>query len=352
MARHQRFLTLRLLGLVVLLWLVLLPGRAAAAPAEVRVGLHLLDIGSFDIASGSYTADFYLILRCETTPCEPDTFEVMNGSIDAIDEQRDRPTEKILRVQATLNENLYLHDYPFDKHVLRIRIEDRLKDITRQVYVADPAVIAEDVEVVGWLHSDQGRTMIVEHPYPLFDQVYSAYIFELDISRPILAAILKGLFPAVVLVLTGFLALIMGPDKALQRLEVTTAALVGTVLFHLNLTSSLPSVPYLTWADQFMMINYGILGIALAGTVVLVRLEERKQLDVAFRIHRTFGPLIPSLWVTAQTVNLILFLPRIQIPGLWALVPVLLHLLQVGYLLRTYRAARTRDRYQLSTGTR
>ena len=58
------------------LFILLIP--LVSAQEEVQVGLYILNLGKFDIATGSFTADFYLSLKCEAN-CSPENFEFMNG---------------------------------------------------------------------------------------------------------------------------------------------------------------------------------------------------------------------------------------------------------------------------------
>ncbi len=76
------------------------------------------------------------------------------------------------------------------------------------------------------------------------------------IQRPWLAGFLKGILPALIIVCCNFLALFMRIDQMSQRLSITTSTLIAAVVFHLNLTASIPPLGYVTYADMFMLINY------------------------------------------------------------------------------------------------
>jgi hypothetical protein len=72
----------------------------------------------------------------------------MNGRATSIDKQFDTPTEKIFRVQASLTENLNLRNYPFDKHALRIIIEDKDLTVEELRYRPDPSTSGVDNAVI------------------------------------------------------------------------------------------------------------------------------------------------------------------------------------------------------------
>ena len=47
------------------MWFPLLVSLLTAAPQKVETGVYILSIGKFDIATGSYTVDFYLRLASD-----------------------------------------------------------------------------------------------------------------------------------------------------------------------------------------------------------------------------------------------------------------------------------------------
>ena len=50
--------------LTIFITLSLIPFTLAEQDKEVKVGLYLLNLGKYEIATGSFTADFYLSLKC------------------------------------------------------------------------------------------------------------------------------------------------------------------------------------------------------------------------------------------------------------------------------------------------
>jgi len=137
-------------GLIFLFGL-LLGFWGAAEPVKVYVGVYVLNLGKFELATGAYTVDFYLSLRSQE-PVEMGDFEFMNGRAATVDKLIDTPTEKFYRIQANLSQNLDLRRYPFDEHLLTIEIEDKRRTVDELVYVVDEQNCGVDpgVIVVGW----------------------------------------------------------------------------------------------------------------------------------------------------------------------------------------------------------
>ena len=291
-------------------------GQGSADAQQVRAGVYVLSISQFSTATGSYVVDIYVTFECEEE-CGPRNFEFMNGRANSVDVLDDEPNYKSYRIQASLFSDPDVRSYPFDRHHLTIQFEDKNRSTDHLVYVADPALNGVDPEVIiaGWQMVSWDAS-VIEHVYPTFDAVYSRYVFDVVIGRGALSSVFKSILPALFIVLGGFLALLLGPDKALQRLGINTGALIGGIMFHVNLTSQLPPVGYLTLADKFMIVNYiGLVG-ALAATVVLLMWTTAttgstsvapERLARANRLHRTTALALPLIWLVGQ---LFVFLAR------------------------------------------
>jgi hypothetical protein len=280
------------------------PAQAVEAPLVVKAGVYVLSIGQFNTATGTYVVDMYLTLQCDR-PCTPNRFEFMNGRATSSDLLEDEPDYKSYRIQASLQTDPDLRDYPFDRHNLFIQFEDKSQSNTKVVYEADPSLNGVDPSVIiaGWqLVGWQPR--VIDHLYPTFDTTYSRFQFDVIIARGTLSSVFKAILPALFIVLGGFLALLLGPDKALHRLGINTSAVIGGIMFHINLTSQLPPLGYLTLADKFMIVNYIGLIAALVATVVLLMMSATgdKQARRALTVHRFTATLIPSVWLVGQVL--------------------------------------------------
>lgn len=259
------------------------PPPGSPAPLKVRVGVYLLNVGKLDIGAGTYSMDFYVSFRC-SADCQPGNFEILNGRA-SVEKNDDEPRFKVFRVRADLLAQLDLRTFPFDAHRLSIAFEDKVLQDSAVIYEPDPEMtgVHPSAIVVGWTLDRNWQARIDRDVYSVYGQSYSRATFSIGVSRPRLSAFLKNLTPALIITLSGFLALFMGPDKATQRLTLTTSALVGSVLFHINMTSSVPPIGYLTFADRIMLINYLGLVAVLIVNVRFLALSEAGQTDLLAR---------------------------------------------------------------------
>ncbi|MCS7240422.1 MAG: hypothetical protein NZ651_04180 [Candidatus Bipolaricaulota bacterium] len=267
-----------------------------AEPVKVYVGIYVLNLGKFELATGAYTVDFYLSLRADA-PVIMDEFEFMNGRAATVDKLIDTPTEKFFRIQANLSQNLDLRRYPFDKHVLTIEIEDKRRTAEELIYVVDEKACGVDpsVIVVGWRLAGW-EAHVVTHAYEIYGETYSRFVFGLQIQRVTLNAVIKSFLPIACMLLVGFLSLLLTPDKVTTRLSLNISTLLGAVMFHVNLTSSIPPVGYLTLADRVMIVTYIILALILLSGVAILRWAEREEKKaLVLRIYHQALGIIPGL---------------------------------------------------------
>lgn len=251
------------------------------APQVIRVGVYLLNVGKLDIGAGTYAMDLYVSFRCDSD-CNPTNFDVLNGRMTA-EKNDDDPRFKVFRLRGELMAQFDLRWFPFDAHRLSISFEDRLLQDTQLVYEPDMPMtgIHPSAVVVGWQLDPQWQVRVDRDSYAVYGQSYSRATFSIGAHRPRLSAFLKNLTPALIIALSGFLALLMGADKATPRLTLTTSALVGSVLFHINMTSSMPPISYLTFADRFMLINYIGLVTVLIVNVRVMAISESGLTDLS-----------------------------------------------------------------------
>ncbi|MBU1202351.1 MAG: hypothetical protein KJ583_00780 [Nanoarchaeota archaeon] len=270
---------------------------------EVKVGVYVLNLGKFDIATGAFTADFYLDFQCEEE-CSPENFEFMNGRSTSVDKIIDEPTEKFYRVQANLNSQVDLRRFPFDKQEMVIIIEDKRNTIEDIKYVAneeesgiDPSVIFTGWRIDGW------TAKTTEHVYDVYDETYSQYRFTINISKIFFNSFIKTFLPVMFIILILLFSFVLDPDKITTRLTMATSSLIAAVMFHISISNQIPPVGYLTIADQFMLLTYFIILATIFFNVTLLELSERKNSDRVEKIHRfaefsvfLIVPLIYLIW--------------------------------------------------------
>lgn len=279
-------------------------------PLVVKVGVYVLHVSKYNLQDANYQMDFYLIFNCSTT-CNNLNFEIINATSTNMRLITKQSNSLIYRIQADLSKTDNLRNYPFDTHELDLIIEDRQSTNDKIIFQADPNIPALDskLSVVGFELLPHTTAKVTNHYYTIFQRTFSSYQFSLLIERPWISAILKGVLPALIIMFCNFLALFIRVDHIQQRIGIATSTLVASVVFHLNLTASIPPLGYITFADMFMFVNYVCLLLVLAEVVLIMLFLDTKHQDTAKNVNKICSWAIPATWFTLQTIIFLIFNP-------------------------------------------
>ncbi len=291
--------------------------EAPAAQQEILVGIYVLDIGKLDISTGSFTVDFYLDLKSkdpkDQIPADAAALEFMNGR-GAFDLVEDKGNEKFYRVLATLSTPIDLRRFPFDAQKMEIIMENKTNGLDRIKYVPltaesgmDQAIVFPGWNIQGWAATSG------EHEYPVYktpegkNEVYSQYVFTVNIARLPLNSFLKTFLPVLFLMLIVTASFILDPDKVTTRLAAVSSALIASVMFHVSISGQIPPVGYLTFADKFMVLTYLILlmSFCLSLAVYVMQGKPEKQAR-ALKLHH-FTEVIVFVGLPILYVAMFLF---------------------------------------------
>ncbi|MGQ9661876.1 MAG: hypothetical protein ACUVWX_05985 [Kiritimatiellia bacterium] len=268
--------------------LLVLLSVASACGREVRVGIYVLNLGKFDISTGSFAADFYLSLKSDE-PLPEGSIEFMNGRAASVEKLEASPDgkEAFYRILANLSTPPDLKKFPFDTQTMQIVIEDKTNSIEKLRFVPnekesglDPGIVFPGWQILGY------EMNIREHHYPAFEEIYSQVVFSIRIGRIKINSFLKTFQPVLFLMLIVMSSFILNPNQIATRLAAVSSALVTSAMFHISISNQIPAVGYLTFADKFMVLTYFILLACFTLSLYVFVLQERKDQQRAARINK------------------------------------------------------------------
>jgi hypothetical protein len=300
-------------------------------PTRVCVNTTLLSLNKIDVSSGTFTADFYLDLTCNSACGEKfffangrddilsgaeraKKFELMNGRLTSVELLSDGQRSKQYRVQADMWFSANLARFPFDEYRLPIEIEDQARPETELQFAPSSAVTASDLSTGGWERAPRERDSLAQEVtssrYVSYGrtQQFSRYTTYVSIGRGMISSMMKVFVPAGVimagaLVYLGYLARSRargGPGSDNERgivvttVAVVAAALIAVAQLHVSAVSPLPPIGYLTFADRFMVLNYIWLMVGFYVCVALLIAGPARSLPAGMRA-RTSGIIIGRL---------------------------------------------------------
>lgn len=245
-----------LLALVVLM----LPGSAAAqsaaagqpaqrGPQSCAIGAFVMALYDLSPANGSFESDVWLWSLCPDQSLTPlQAMEYINANSAEPGLTDEIPNGDIVwssrKLRGEWRHSWDLRSFPFDRHTLRITVEEGLKDATKFFYRADPdnSGYSREIRLPGWQITDfrlVPRT--VTYPTTFGDPTLSAgsgssfsrLDIEVDIQRQGLLSFLKMtavIYIAALLTLLSFVFNARTPGVFNARMSILAGALFATVL--------------------------------------------------------------------------------------------------------------------------
>ena len=269
-----------------LLSLIATPVKAQNTP-EILTGVRLMNVQKVDLASNTYTLDFYLWFSWEPTQFtmkQVQDFEFLNGAPAMTPVYVDEASGFLeYRVKGDFVKTFDFSKYPFETQDLQVKIEHKNMNSTALAYVADSdSSLDSGVNVVGWDLTGFSVNS-VEHAFS--GNVMSNFVFDLQVTRPFFSSLVKNVLPITVITIIGLLTFLIHPKNFGQRIGLAVSTLMAASAAHLSLLSALPPTGYLTLADRMMLIVYIIFLFNLATSVYIMRLVDQDKVEQAGKFN-------------------------------------------------------------------
>lgn len=280
-----------------------LPSSAGADTAadKVIVGAYIKDLQDIDLASESFTLDFYLWFRWKNANIDPAiTVEIMTSNAfqntstsstggvvgkplyDAPVDLPDGYKYQVLRFQGVFSRKLMLQEYPSDTQTLRLVLKDERSDIRKLQYVPDTKPISINRSLMMSIPGFSLGTpslFIMDHAYETnfgdtsapADIPYSCIVIEIPATRRVLPYVVKIILPIFIVILITSLIYVLPARLEEARAGIGVTAMLTMVALQWTADSNLPSVEYLTMLDLLYILSMVYILVAMAYTVVASR---------------------------------------------------------------------------------
>jgi hypothetical protein len=305
----------RILAIAALLVCLPRAGMAAGPQRTCEVGAYLISLQNFNMAEGSFGADFWFWSTCPTADLKP--LEVMDFP-DAVQIQtrlastseRSGKYWSYVRVSGTFRHRWNQENYPFDRHVLRVVLENTNAPASEFSFTPDQAGSkpSRDIVLDSWRMTDfkvQSQTYIYDTVFgdPAFagrsQSDYSRLVVLMSIERTrrlSFFTLVAGVYVAVALSSLSFL---LGAYNGRRRINLLAGTLFAVLVNQRVGESVIGRNEHLTLLDQIhILAMIYIFLIALAGIYAQV-LHDRGHEQGAARWDRR------GLWVTAASYVLL-----------------------------------------------
>lgn len=257
-----------------------------------------MGVSNIDLKQGTYDVDFIRKIHYQNTekPIETSPFEniiFVNGDITKTSEEFSNSNFQQERFQGTFRNQFDLQNYPFHRLELKIIFEpnypydvDKIKIIPISANHSDDIIVLE-----GDLKDTESKSEITHHPHG----DYSRYIVTYLLFPTLTHGILKVMFPIIVLSGIAVLAFWISPEQIETRIFLPIGSLISLVAFDsMFLTEQLPSLGYLTIADNVMITSYVLFFYVIICSVILKNNYSTKDQKI-LKVNSIMRKLIPAV---------------------------------------------------------
>lgn len=296
------------------------PAPDEPAPSErCKIGLYFVDLHHLDMAKNQFEANFWLWSLCPKESLAPlKTAEFVNANRTAFALDQTLPRDGVFwsarKVDGAFRHAFDVRNFPFDRHVLKVIVEEGIDDLRSFGYEPDLAASGLDrnIELAGW-KIESFRLNTASHRYattfgdPTLAHetpgAYSQVEAEITVSRASRLSFLKMTAPAYVAAVLALLSFFFSLDAGStfsSRMSFLASALFATVVNMRVASSELGSNDGMTLID---LIHVTVLALIIAATVSTLIADRRMRQgkpDIARRYDRHSLTWCASLFVAVN----------------------------------------------------
>lgn len=260
--------------------------RAGAAsdvvPKKCDVGAYLISLHDFDMAAGSFGADLWIWSTCPSKDLRPlDVMDLVNSVRTetrlSSTFERSGVFWSYVKVSGVFRHQWNATRYPFDRHVLRIIVENTNAPASEFAFRADrqSSLVSRDLALDGWRVTSfdvEPTTYVYDTTFgdPAFvgkkQSDYSRLLISIAVARTkrwSFITLVAGVHVAFAL---SALAFLLGPYNGRRRANLLAGTLFAVVVNQRVAESVIGRTEHLTLLDQIHIVAMLLIFlIALAG---------------------------------------------------------------------------------------
>ncbi|MCL1472419.1 hypothetical protein [Argonema antarcticum] len=277
--------------------------QSSEQPQTCGVGVYLLSLGDFDVTEGSFRAEFWIWVNCPTKM--PEALQLMdftnskeiNISLDSAEEKQGVFWANH-KVQGVFKHDWNIANFPFDRHVLEIKIEHGQLDVTKLVYKPQIEIskYRKNERLSGWQitkFSIQEETKAYDTTYgdPSLaeseESKFSRIVVAIEIERSSFIAFLK-LTTAVYIAVAIAIAIYLVSTTSGFELRISTlvGALFAIVVNQQVVDSTLGLTEDLKLVDKIHITAMVYVLIEVIVTIISFLLSQKGQENTADRLDK------------------------------------------------------------------
>ena len=303
-------------------WIVIifmLYGEHSMAVKEVSVGALITDLRSFNYAQNSFEAIFYVWWNTTHQDYHPDqSVSIVNAlSFDSKNNFQVNYEKDIyntsLRYYATMHHHWDMKEFPFDRQVLKIKLEDDFNiDHIRFTPDLKNSRIAKEFILPGW---QINSFTIKEEPFiyrtnfgndKIDNATFSRVFLEIDIKRSGIREFINYFIVFFIAVFLIALAYFIYPSFTDAKFSLALSAIFAAMANKYILDGLLPSTPDFTLSDNIQLMSFAYIILGCSIFTIESILMRHNLLSLSLKINYIAFALSTLIYVVVLSYHILI----------------------------------------------
>lgn len=299
------------LSIIILFFLLRCAFGAEDKVLQVTIGAYPKLLHNFNYAANSFDINFYLWTITKNPHYNPKTgLEITNAvkydiKNEARGENKDGSYYTTLHYYATCRHNWNITNFPFDRQILEVNIEDAL-DSNRLIFIADEkgSNIHPGMVILGWkingFRVDVHDSVYASNLGDLSatQAKYSRFSFYIDIKREGGRLFLNYFIGFITSFILCVLIFFLRPNEIGKRINLSLGSIFTAIGNKFVLDGLLPPVNQFTLSDAIQLSTFGMILSANVITVITFELSNHGHPALAKKINHLFRYLVTPFFLT------------------------------------------------------
>lgn len=284
-------------------------------PDTVKAGAYIISVHDINFRDKEYTLRFWLWFVYDNpsfdfagqldVPNAKD-IEIQESIYDSLDGKR----WVIMKMKCTMKQNWNVHDFPFDKQLLKMHIENTLFDKRRLVFAPDTVGSSYDPDdaIAGWNVTNFSVSESANDYVTGFgddsskNQNFSSFDLFIELERSAWGMFFKIFLGMYIAFMIATISFTPHPSEMEPRFGLPVGGLFAAVGNKYIIDSLLPESSAFTLVDTLHALTFiGIFGILLVSAIALRQYDMGKK-EIAERTNRRGARVVITAYIICNII--------------------------------------------------
>ena len=295
--------------------------RLCAQPDTVKTGAYIISVHDINFRDKEYTMRFWLWFLYNNPDFDfSGQLDITNAkSIEQPDVIKDEMEGKnwvMMKMKCVMKENWQVHDFPFDKQHLKVKIENSIYDVNSLVFKPDVrgSIFGDDETIDGWTISNF-KVSATQNEYktgfgdsrPGRDkQTFSQFLIEMDIERDAFGLFMKIFLGMYIAFLISMLSFTPHPSELEPRFGLPVGGLFAAVGNKYIIDSLLPETSSFTLVDTLHSLTFLAIFMTLVVSAMALKLHDRGKAEACLRLNKVGSRVVVLSYVSLNLIFIVL----------------------------------------------